>query len=226
MSTVPHTAWSEDRCASTELETRVSYRVGKRALDLCLGVLILPILVPILCCIAIAVRLASSGPVFFGHARHRNRETLFTVWKFRTMYEDSATVLQNHLDSNPDAKQEWTIFHKLKNDPRVTPVGRFLRRTSLDELPQIWNVLLGNMSFVGPRPITTVEIDRYGDDFVSYCRVKPGITGLWQTSGRNSMTYQERVQLDATYARDWSLGMDLHILLRTFRAVLEGNGAY
>lgn len=226
MSTVPQTAWSDERCTSIEPETRFSYRVSKRALDLCLGVLILPVLAPILLCIAIAVRLGSRGPIFFGHARHRDRETLFTVWKFRTMYENSATVLQKHLDSNPEAKLEWTIFHKLKNDPRVTPVGRFLRRTSLDELPQIWNVLIGNMSFVGPRPITTVEIDRYGDDFVSYCNVKPGITGLWQTSGRNSTTYEERVQLDAQYAREWSFGMDVRILVRTFRAVLEGHGAY
>ncbi len=186
----------------------------------------MPLLAPLLLCIAIAVRIDSPGPVFFGHSRHRGRTALFIVWKFRTMHENNASILQDYLNAHPEAKLEWAVSHKLKNDPRVTRIGHFLRRTSLDELPQIWNVLIGTMSFVGPRPITTPEIERYGDYFESYCKVKPGITGLWQTSGRNATTYQERVQLDARYARDWSLSRDFLILLRTFRAVWHGHGAY
>ncbi|WP_419805477.1 sugar transferase [Terriglobus sp.] len=221
-----HTALRQERCIETELDALFSYRVLKRTLDFALAIVIMPLIAPLLLCIAIAVRVGSPGPIFFGHARHRDRDTLFVVWKFRTMHENSATILQNYLNTHPEAKHEWTISHKLKNDPRVTPIGHFLRRTSLDELPQIWNVLLGTMSFVGPRPITTAEIERYGDNFVSYCKVKPGITGLWQTSGRNATTYQERVLLDARYASNWSLWMDLRILLRTFRAVWQGHGAY
>lgn len=220
------TALSDEQCIETELDARFSYRVLKRVIDLVLAIAITPLVTPLLLCISIAVRLESTGSIFFGHARHRDRNTLFTVWKFRTMHENNAAILESYLNANPEAKLEWTQFHKLKNDPRVTPIGRFLRKTSLDELPQLWNVFNGTMSFVGPRPITSVEIERYGDHFASYCRVKPGITGLWQTSGRNAMTYQERVLLDERYAREWSLSMDLLILLRTFRTVWHGHGAY
>ena len=220
------TVASEDQCIETELDALFSYRVLKRALDICLAIAIMPLIAPILLCIAVAVRAGSPGPIFFGHSRHRDRAALFTVWKFRTMHENNASILQKHLNDHPEAKLEWAVSHKLKDDPRVTPIGRFLRRTSLDELPQIWNVLIGTMSFVGPRPITTAEIERYGSDFVSYCKVKPGITGLWQVSGRATTTYQERVQMDAQYADRWSFGMDLRILLKTFRVVWQGHGAY
>lgn len=220
------TAVTEEHCIETELGALFSYRVLKRTLDVVLAIAIMPLIAPLLLCIAVAVRVGSPGPVFFGHLRHRDRSVLFTVWKFRTMHGNNASILQDHLNAHPEAKLEWTLSHKLKDDPRVTPIGRFLRRTSLDELPQIWNVLIGTMSFVGPRPITTAEIERYGDDFVSYCRVKPGITGLWQVSGRATTTYEERVQIDARYADNWSLAMDLRILLKTFRVVWHGHGAY
>lgn len=223
---VLRTELTHEPLVEPEVTSLFGYRVLKRAFDLALAICILPVLAPLLLCIAIAVRLGSPGPIFFGHLRHRDRTSRFLVWKFRTMHENNAAILQDYLDTHPDAQREWATSHKLKDDPRVTGIGRFLRRTSLDELPQIWNVLQGSMSFVGPRPITTVEIERYGDHFESYCTVKPGITGLWQVSGRNTTSYQERVQMDARYAEQWSLGLDLYILLRTFRAVWHGHGAY
>jgi lipopolysaccharide/colanic/teichoic acid biosynthesis glycosyltransferase len=135
-------------------------------------------------------------------------------------------VLHEYLEANPEAEREWLETHKLRVDPRVTRVGRFLRKTSLDELPQLFNVFRGEMSFVGPRPIVHSEQARYGERFVFYTAMVPGVTGLWQVSGRNDVTYHERVRLDERYARNWSLGVDLDILLRTPGAVFQGWGAY
>ena len=142
------------------------------------------------------------------------------------MVVDADKVLQDYLDKHPELREEWERDHKLKNDPRVTLVGRVLRKTSLDELPQIWNVFKGEMSLVGPRPIVDDEIEKYGDTFNRYKRVLPGITGLWQVSGRNNTTYQERVNYDEYYVQNWSLRFDLYILLRTVRTVLFREGAY
>jgi lipopolysaccharide/colanic/teichoic acid biosynthesis glycosyltransferase len=142
------------------------------------------------------------------------------------MFQDAHYVLEQYLEDNPDARDEWERDQKLRYDPRVTRIGRFLRKTSLDELPQLWNVLRGEMSLVGPRPIVTKEIEKYGPYFGAYTMVKPGITGLWQVSGRNNTTYEERVQLDAYYVRNWSPWMDLYLLIRTIRIVLFAHGAY
>lgn len=142
------------------------------------------------------------------------------------MCVNSSEVLESYLDANPDARAEWRKTHKLKNDPRVTPVGEFLRRTSLDELPQIWNVVTGTMSLVGPRPIVAAEVEKYGAYFADYCLVKPGVTGLWQVSGRSQISYPERVQLDRHYAHHWSLLGDVKILLRTLSSVANQDGAY
>jgi lipopolysaccharide/colanic/teichoic acid biosynthesis glycosyltransferase len=150
----------------------------------------------------------------------------FHALKFRTMVANADRLLEEHLSKDPALRAEWELNHKLKNDPRVTLVGRFLRRTSLDELPQIWNVIVGQMSLIGPRPIVAAEIGRYGDHFDVYSRVLPGITGLWQVSGRNDTTYRERVELDCYYVYNWSLWLDLHILSRTVSAVLARKGAY
>ena len=139
---------------------------------------------------------------------------------------DADAVLQTYLAANPQARAEWERDHKLKRDPRVTWIGRLLRQTSLDELPQLWNVLRGEMSLVGPRPIVDDEIRKYGDVFLEYTRVLPGITGLWQVSGRNNTTYDERVSLDAFYVGNWSVWLDLYILFRTIRVVLLREGAY
>jgi lipopolysaccharide/colanic/teichoic acid biosynthesis glycosyltransferase len=142
------------------------------------------------------------------------------------MVLDADRILEKFLAERPDLRREWERDHKLKNDPRVTRVGRLLRKTSLDELPQLWNVLMGDMSLVGPRPIVHQEIERYGASFELYTRVKGGLTGLWQVSGRNDTTYDQRVQLDTFYVRNWSVWLDLCILFRTIAVVLFGHGAY
>jgi lipopolysaccharide/colanic/teichoic acid biosynthesis glycosyltransferase len=148
------------------------------------------------------------------------------VYKFRTMVENSRDVLAGELRKNPALRDEWIRTRKLVRDPRLTRAGRFLRRTSLDELPQIFNVLKGDMSLVGPRPIVQKEIARYGEIFPLYTQVKPGITGLWQISGRNDVSYVRRVELDQFYVYNWSVWLDLYILIRTIPTVISGKGAY
>jgi lipopolysaccharide/colanic/teichoic acid biosynthesis glycosyltransferase len=148
------------------------------------------------------------------------------AWKFRTMVDNADRLLGEHLEKNPQLREEWANTHKLKQDPRVTKIGRILRRTSLDELPQIWNVLTGEMSLVGPRPVVSAEVEKYGESFEFYRAVRPGITGLWQVSGRSDTTYGERVTLDVRYVRHWSVWLDIYLLVRTFSVVLRGSGAY
>ena len=202
------------------------YRVVKRSLDVALVVLALPVLLPLMAVIAMAVRFSSPGPVFFSHRRIRKHGAFFSMWKFRTMCVNSAQVLEDYLAAHPEARAEWQEGHKLRNDPRITRVGRFLRRTSLDELPQLWNVFKGNMSLVGPRPIVAAEVEKYGNCFACYCKVKPGVTGLWQVSGRSEVTYEERVALDCKYVNNWSLRGDTKILFKTIFSVVNQDGAY
>ncbi|HEY5330001.1 MAG TPA: sugar transferase [Acidobacteriaceae bacterium] len=202
------------------------YRVIKRTLDIVLVVLATPVLAPLFLAVAAAVRFSSPGPVLFSHRRIRKHGEFFSMWKFRTMCVDSAQVLEDYLTANPGARKEWRENHKLKRDPRVTRVGAFLRRMSLDELPQFWNVLQGTMSLVGPRPIVAAEVEKYGDNFDEYCKVKPGLTGLWQVSGRNEVSYEQRVQLDCRYVRSWSLLEDAKIMSRTLSSVVNQDGAY
>jgi lipopolysaccharide/colanic/teichoic acid biosynthesis glycosyltransferase len=142
------------------------------------------------------------------------------------MRADSDAFLEDYLDEHPERAQEWETTHKLKNDPRVTFVGRFLRRSSLDELPQVWNVLRGDMSMVGPRPIVREEVAKYGSAFILYSQIKPGLTGLWQVSGRNDVNYRRRVELDTEYIRNWTPFSDLSVVFRTFAVVIKGKGAY
>ena len=204
------------------------YRVVKRTFDILAVLIISPFLLVVMGLIAIAIQLSTNtpGPVFFSHRRIRGHGEFFSMWKFRTMCVNSSEVLDKYLAMHPEARAEWRNTHKLKNDPRVTKVGSFLRRTSLDELPQFWNVLSGSMSLVGPRPIVAAEVEKYGDCFVDYCSVKPGITGLWQISGRSKVTYAERVQLDRRYTREWSLAGDFRILVRTVTSVVNQDGAW
>ncbi len=202
------------------------YRVIKRSMDIVLVILAGPVLIPLFLAVAAAVRFTSPGPVLFSHRRIRKHGAFFTMWKFRTMCLDSAQVLEDFLAANPEARAEWRESHKLRHDPRVTRVGIFLRRFSLDELPQFWNVLQGTMSLVGPRPIVAAEVEKYGDHFADYCKVKPGLTGLWQVSGRSEVTYEERVQLDCRYVREWALTNDAKILSRTTFSVVNQDGAY
>ena len=195
-------------------------------MDLFLCLLAVPLFVPLTIFVAILVRLDSSGRVMFSHRRlgHGGRD----IWvrKFRTMYADSDSRLHELLSNCPESRLEWEQTHKLKNDPRVTRVGRVLRRLSLDELPQLLNVLEGTMSLVGPRPIVDAEICRYGPRYRFYTQVRPGLTGLWQVSGRNHTTYRRRVALDVHYVKNRSLTLDLAILARTVRVVVFGIGAY
>ena len=203
-----------------------AYAFGKRALDLVIVAALVPVLVPVFMLIALPVMLTSRGPIFYSHRRICRHGAFFSMWKFRTMCSDSAEVLDRYLESNPEARREWVSSHKLRYDPRVTPIGGFLRKYSLDELPQIWNVLRGHMSLVGPRPVVAAEVEKYQDDFSAYTRVKPGVTGLWQVSGRSRTTYKERVALDCKYVANWSLWLDMKILARTFASVVNSDGAF
>jgi Undecaprenyl-phosphate galactose phosphotransferase WbaP len=226
LDATPHPGRYREDKPSLGPATSFHYRIVKRFVDVALILLAAPVTLPLLALIAIAVRLSSPGPVFYTHRRIRAHGSFFSMWKFRTMCLNSAELLDAHLAAHPAARAEWLRTHKLRNDPRITPIGNFLRRTSLDELPQLWNVLTGSMSLVGPRPIVAAEVEKYGEHFADYCRVKPGITGLWQVSGRSEVTYDQRVKLDAAYARNWSLSKDALILARTFSSVFNQDGAY
>lgn len=197
-----------------------------RAIDITIAVSAVLVLLPLLLLIFVAMKLTSPGPVLFAHRRIGRGGQTFPCYKFRSMVVNSAEVLEQHLAESPDARAEWQRDQKLRNDPRVTPIGRLLRRTSLDEVPQIFNVLRGEMSMVGPRPIVEGEMVRYRQYIVDYMSVKPGITGLWQISGRNNTTYRRRVALDTAYARSRTVALDLAILARTVPAVLTGSGCY
>jgi lipopolysaccharide/colanic/teichoic acid biosynthesis glycosyltransferase len=202
------------------------YRVIKRCCDIFLVLISMPVMLLILGTVSAVVMLSSPGPIFYSHRRIRKGGAFFSMWKFRTMCVNSAEVLEDYLARHPDAHAEWNETHKLRRDPRITPLGAFLRRYSLDELPQLWNVLMGQMSLVGPRPIVAAEVEKYRDCFDCYCRVKPGLTGLWQVSGRSELSYDARVALDCEYVEHWSLTKDVLILLRTFSSVVNQDGAF
>jgi Undecaprenyl-phosphate galactose phosphotransferase WbaP len=201
-------------------------RFLKRVVDIVTVVSVGLICLPIIMIIALLVKLSSPGPVVYSHERICQKGRRFKAWKFRTMFIKADSLLEQYLASNPEIRKEWEANHKLRNDPRVTRIGRWLRKTSLDELPQLWNILRGEMSLVGPRPIVEAEIKRYGESYGLYTRVVPGLTGLWQISGRNNTTYAERVRLDGYYVRNWSPWFDLYILARTLKVVLRREGAY
>jgi Undecaprenyl-phosphate galactose phosphotransferase WbaP len=212
-----------------EIPQRLSFvvpKVIKRCMDCAVSATLFVLLIPIFLLICVAIKLTSKGPVFFGHLRYGRDGKPFRALKFRTMVTNADAILKEYLRQHPERLLEWQVGHKLKNDPRITAVGRLLRRYSLDELPQLVNIMLGNMSLVGPRPIVESEIKRYANTYDLYTRVPPGLTGLWQVSGRNNTTYEERVAFDDYYIRNWSVWMDLYILARTFRAVLRADGAY
>jgi undecaprenyl-phosphate galactose phosphotransferase len=202
-----------------------SERRSKRAFDLVASVALIVLFGPLLLLLALAVRL-DGGPALFGHRRIGAAGTSFRCWKFRSMVPDSEAVLAHKLATDPEARAEWDRDFKLRNDPRVTKLGNFLRKSSLDELPQLFNVLRGEMSLVGPRPIVAAEVERYGLAMEEYRACKPGITGLWQVSGRNDVNYAERVELDRRYAWTWSLKGDFVILVRTLGVVARRSGAY
>ena len=199
-------------------------QISKRLFDVVASVALLAVLSPVMLTVAALAR-RDGGSVLFGHRRIGAGGESFRCWKFRTMVPNAQDALHRLLASDPAARAEWERDFKLQNDPRVTRLGRFLRTTSLDELPQLFNVLFGSMSLVGPRPIVNDEISRYGAAFHDYARCRPGITGLWQVSGRNEVDYRRRVMMDQEYSRNWSLSNDLKLLLRTPMAVLRRRGA-
>jgi lipopolysaccharide/colanic/teichoic acid biosynthesis glycosyltransferase len=197
-----------------------------RALDVMIALFTLVFVLPLMAVIALAIFLQDGGSVLFSHRRVGRGGKPFSCYKFRSMAADAEARLTELLERDPVAREEWARDHKLRDDPRVTPLGAFLRRSSLDELPQLFNVLQGTMSLVGPRPIVDAEISRYGKRFCHYCAVKPGITGLWQVSGRNDVSYRTRVALDCLYAKSQSPALYLWIVIVTIPAVLSRKGSY
>jgi Undecaprenyl-phosphate galactose phosphotransferase WbaP len=217
---------SSTRTIGLERDRKALFPIAKRALDIMGAGIGLVLLSPFFLIVALLVR-ADGGPALFAHQRVGRGGKLFGCLKFRSMVVDSQTLLEALLASDAAARAEWEATRKLKNDPRITRIGRLLRSTSLDELPQLINVLRGDMSLVGPRPVLEAELDRYyGASAAHYMAVRPGITGLWQVSGRSETTYESRVALDVAYVSRPSLLADLSILLRTPVAVLSRRGAH
>ncbi|TIX52099.1 sugar transferase [Alteraurantiacibacter aquimixticola] len=194
--------------------------------DFTLALTLAIVFAPLMLLLVLMVKLTSPGPVIFCQQRVGRNGELFPCLKLRTMVVDAQARLDHLLATDPKARAEWQEDQKLRNDPRITPIGHFLRRTSLDELPQLWNILMGHMSFVGPRPIVQDEVSRYGVHIGRYCAVRPGLTGLWQISGRNDVSYSERVRLDVKYVRRHTFVGDMFICARTVPAILGSRGCY
>ncbi len=198
---------------------------SKRALDLAIAILALVVLAPIFILVALLVRASDGGPAFYRHRRLGHDGQPFDCLKFRTMVPNADEVLERHLRRR-EAAEEWRLTRKLKEDPRVTRFGEVLRKSSVDELPQLINVIKGEMSIVGPRPIVDEEVPKYGAAISHYFRARPGVTGAWQVSGRNSLQYEQRVQLDSEYVTNWTARRDLAIIVRTVPVVLSARDCY
>ncbi len=210
---------------NNNLQVTIKYII-KKIFDYSLAIILLPILLPIIAIISILIKLDSKGDVFFIQDRIGRHGKSFKCIKFRTMYENSDEILQEYLANNPDAREEYRIYKKLRSyDPRITRMGHFFRKTSLDELAQIFNVLKGEMGFIGPRPYLPQEREDMGKNADVLLMFEPGITGLWQISGRNNLTFKKRVELDTWYVTNWSLWRDIYILIKTFKVVLKRSGA-
>lgn len=199
---------------------------SKRAVDAALAFIALLVISPLLAMACVSLFIIQGGPVFVTQKRIGRNGVMFSCIKFRTMVTNGEEVLARHLALNPSEQQEWDTNRKLRADPRVTPFGALLRKSSLDELPQLFNVLVGDMSMVGPRPITMEETQFYGPHFPDYLSVRPGLTGLWQISGRSDTSYAERVKLDVAYVANRSLWGDFAIMAKTIPAVLSARGSY
>lgn len=218
--------YSADTPATGEVVTAAAnYEISKRALDTLLATLAVIGLVPLFGTIYVALLLIEGRPVFYRHRRIGKNGQEFECLKFRTMVRDAQEQLEALLRSDPEARAEWERSHKLANDPRISCLGRFLRKSSLDELPQLFNVLAGSMSLVGPRPICDHELSDYGKAIDVYTQMKPGITGSWQVHGRSSTTFDERVAMDTKYYSERSLLADFRILLKTIPVVFSAKGA-
>jgi exopolysaccharide production protein ExoY len=199
---------------------------GKRILDIGLALSAILALAPLFLCVALLILLRDGRPVLIRHQRVGFGGKLFDCLKFRSMVANASETLERHLKDNPEAAREWEETRKLRDDPRVTPVGQVIRRLSVDELPQLLNVVRGDMSIVGPRPVVVAELERYGPAVNEYMQVRPGLTGPWQVSGRSDVSYEARVALDAEYVRNWTMARDLAIIARTVPAVVAAKGSY
>ena len=210
--------------SAVKIERNSPYaRWGKMLFDLGLGLMLLPVLLPVILVLCTLVAMDGGLPIF-GHRRIGKGGREFRCWKIRTMVVDAEERLKKHLADNPEAAAEWEQNFKLENDPRITRMGRFLRKSSLDVLPQLFNVFRGEMSFVGPRPVVRDELLRYGLHQQVYMSMRPGVTGLWQVSGRNDVAYDQRVSMDVQYAREVSLVQDARIVAKTVTSVLSLTG--
>ena len=199
----------------------------KRPFDIAFSLFAIIITLPITIPIMLIVKLTDGGNIFYGHTRIGKNGKPFKVLKFRSMYMNADKKLKEILESNPEAKKEWEQNFKLKNDPRITPIGKFLRKSSLDELPQFINSLKGDMSVVGPRPVVQEELDKYYKDKAEiYKKVRPGVTGYWQVEGRSDTDYEERVKMDEEYIKNQSFLWDLKIIFQTIKVMITGKGAY
>ncbi|CAN7554120.1 sugar transferase [Phyllobacterium sp. LjRoot231] len=206
--------------------THVIGRSSKRAVDLLIATTALVLLSPLLLIVAMIVKLGDGGPVFYSHTRIGFGGAAFGCLKFRTMKTDASAQLAQLLQTNRAARTEWEATRKLKSDPRVTVVGEILRKSSIDELPQLINVVRGDMSLVGPRPVTAEELPLYGENISAYMAGRPGLTGHWQTSGRNDVSYQHRVSLDVHYLHNWSISRDFIIMAKTIPVLFSRRGSY
>lgn len=211
----------------SNLEFQIKHRALKRIFDILFSLTILVLFAPVFALIALFSICTSKGPVVYAHKRIGRGGKVFKCYKFRTMYKDADNRLQELLAKDPDLKKEWEANYKLKNDPRITSIGHFLRKTSLDEFPQFWNVLKGDLSVVGPRPVVLDEIvTHYGEKAGKVLSIRPGLTGLWQVSGRNDTSYAKRISLDEEYINNQSLVLDIKLVLKTIPAMLFSRGAY
>ena len=222
-------AGQADLTGSTEWDADRGWRplggFAKRAMDVAVALISIVLLAPLLLVVALLIRIFLGPKILFSHHRVGFEGKNFACYKFRTMAVDADQILERHLASDPRAAEEWEKTRKLRKDPRVTCLGNVLRKSSLDELPQLWNVLRGDMSLVGPRPIVRDELDRYGSYRREYLKSRPGLTGIWQTSGRSRVDYCRRVALDRYYVRRWSLWLDLLLLLKTVPAAVKFDDA-
>lgn len=224
---IPKVKQSQPMSMPQAMSFNIKHMPIKRAFDILFSLLMLVILIPIFLLIGIAIKLTSKGPIIYGHERIGRGARPFTCYKFRTMYSDADIRLEDILRKDLEMRKEWEENCKLKNDPRITPVGRFLRKTSLDELPQFWNVLKADLSVVGPRPVVHSEMMKYlGAKAPKILSIRPGLTGIWQVSGRNDTTYTMRIQLDEKYVDNHSFLLDLKLILKTIPSMISSKGAY
>lgn len=223
MTIQPDAFKSSDKTAGVSSSSGVYVHFFKRVFDILAVVIASPLMIVVIGTLALMTAYREGRP-FYGHQRIGKNGKPFYCWKIRTMAVESDRLLREHLEANPEARREWDKNFKLDNDPRITRIGGFLRKTSLDELPQLWNVFKGEMSLVGPRPVTQVELERYGKHLDAYLSQRPGVTGKWQISGRNDISYQERVIMDAAYRNECSLMNDLKIIIGTVGVVFKRTG--